>query len=54
MREEISSTESWPFTDFLIFFLNLVIDSEVMWVYEGSVASLSPQNIKGCFFGTAF
>lgn len=36
------------------FFLNLVIDSEVMWVYEGSVASLSPQNIKGCFLELLF
>lgn len=47
VREEISSTDSWPFTDFLLFYL--IIDSEVMWIYEGTVASLSSQNINGCF-----
>lgn len=47
MREEISCADSWPFTDYLFFYQ--IIDSEVMWIYEGSVVSLSPQNINGCF-----
>lgn len=47
MREEISSTDSWSFTDFL--FVYLIVDSGVMWIYEGSVVPLSPQNINGCF-----
>lgn len=47
MTEEISSIDSCPFTDFLLFYL--IIDSEVMWIYEGSVVSLPLQNINGCF-----